>query len=423
MPLSEEIAIALRKCNRCGFCQAGCPIYKVTGVEWETARGRIELVRSALLDHNLELKDIDDPVFHCLTCNNCVEHCPAGIQTADIIFGAREEIRRRQGNSWIQKMLFRKLLPNPSLLHSASRLLRLADVTGLRSAARKTGLTRLIGDAGKAEAIVPPAPSSEGLAAIARQVKKIENPKHKVAYFVGCHAANLSPAVAAATIRILHKHRVDVVVPEFVCCGLPAAGYGDADSARELARKNIDTARALDVEAIVTPCGSCSSYLKEYGKLFADENEWPEKAADFAGKVKDLSEFLVDIGLNTEMSTVRKKVTYHDPCHLAHFQKIREQPRTIIKNIPGVEFVEMAESNMCCGAAGSYAFNHYDLSMKVLERKMDNLAKTSADILVTNCPGCVMQLAYGAKKHGLPTRTTELVELLDLAYHTGDDEP
>ncbi len=423
MPLSEDIAIALRKCNRCGFCQAGCPMYKVTGVEWETARGRIELVRSALVDHTLEIEDIEDPVFHCLTCNNCTAHCPPGIRTADIIFGAREEILRQKGSSWIQKMLFQKLLPRPSLLKSASRLLRLADVSGLRPTARKLGLTRLIGDAGKAEAIVPPAPSSEGLAAIARQLKKIDNPKHKAAYFVGCHAATISPAVAAATIRILHKHRVDVVVPEFVCCGLPAAGYGDTVSARGLARKNIDIAGALDVDAIVTPCGSCSSYLKEYGKLLAGENEWSEKAAAFSGKVKDLSEFLVDIGLNTEMNEVRKKVTYHDPCHLAHFQKITAPPRTVIQSIPGVEFVEMNEANMCCGAAGSYAFNHYDLSMKILERKMGNLAKTSADILVTNCPGCVMQLAYGAGKHELPTRATELVELLDLAYRAGDDEP
>lgn len=421
MALAEDITIALRKCNKCGFCQAGCPMYKVTGVEWETARGRIEMVRDALLDNKLELAEIEDPVFHCLTCNNCVEHCPPGIKTADIIFGAREEMRKQQGNSWVQKMLFRKLLPSPSRLHKASRLLHLADVTGLRAAARKTGLTRLIGDAGRAEAIVPPVPSSEGLASIARQVKPIENPKHRVAYFVGCHAANLSPRIATATVRVLNKNRVDVVVPEFACCGLPAAGYGDADSARELARKNIAAAHSLDVDAIITPCGSCSSFLKEYDKLFPDDEEWKEKASGFGGKVRDLSEFLVDIGLNPEMKTLQKKVTYHDPCHLAHFQKIRQQPRTLLKSIPGVEFVEMKEANMCCGAAGSYAFNHYDLSMRVLDRKMDNFGQTSADILTTSCPGCVMQLAYGVKQHGIPARTTEIIELLDLAYGADDD--
>ncbi len=421
MALAEEIAVALRKCNKCGFCQAGCPMYKVTGVEWETARGRIEMVRDALLDNRLELAEIEDPVFHCLTCNNCVEHCPPAIKTADIILSAREEMLKQQGNSWIQKMLFRKLLPSPSRLHKVSRLLHLADATGLRTAARKTRLTRLIGDAGKAEAIVPPVPSSEGLAAIARQVKPIENPKYRVAYFVGCHAANLSPRVAAATVRVLNKNRVDVVVPEFICCGLPAAGYGDTDSAREMARKNIDTARSLDVDAVITPCGSCSSFLKEYAKLFPADEEWKEKASGFSSKVRDLSEFLVDIGLNPEMKTIQKKVTYHDPCHLAHFQKIRQQPRTVLKSIPGIEFVEMKEANMCCGAAGSYAFNHYDLSMKVLDRKMDNLGQTSADILTTSCPGCVMQLAYGVKQHGIPARTTEIVELLDLAYGANDE--
>ena len=136
MPVAEEIAVALRKCNKCGFCQAGCPIYKVTGMEWETARGRIEIVRAALLDQNLELDEIDDPVFHCLTCNNCVAHCPAGIKTADIIFSAREEIIRQRGDSWLQKMLFHKLLPNPSLLNRASRLLLVQARKSLRVKAR-----------------------------------------------------------------------------------------------------------------------------------------------------------------------------------------------------------------------------------------------------------------------------------------------
>ena len=342
--VAKELAEALQRCNKCGFCLARCPIYKVTGVEWTAARGRLTLISSTLLDDQLELDDIKEPVANCLTCNACFEDCPGGVMTADIIFKTREELLRRQGQPWLQKLLLQKVLANPSLLHGASRLLRLADVAGLRTVARKTGLTRLMGDAGKAEVMVPKVPPSGGQAAITRLTKGVEHPKYRVAYFTGCYAPNLAPETVAATIRILHGHQVEVIVPEFVCCGLPAAGYGDRSLARSLARSNIDLASNLNVEAIVTPCASCSSFLKGYGKLLADEPQWSGKAADFCGKARDLSEFLIEIGLDTEMSAIRKRVTFHDPCHLAHHQKIREQPRTILKSIPGVEFIEQTQA-------------------------------------------------------------------------------
>ena len=419
--VAEEIAETLQRCNKCGLCLAGCPIYKITGVEWTNARGRIALLRSALLDHRLELSELEEPIFNCLTCNGCVEHCPPAVMTGELVFKAREEMLKQRGDSWLQRLIFQKLLSNPSRVHQASKLLRLVDVTGLRTAARKTGLTKLIGDAGKAEVIVPKVPAGEGLEAIKRLARKIENPRQRVAYFVGCYAPNFAPEKAAATIRVLHRHQVEVIVPEFVCCGLPAAGYGDMLSAQSLARKNIDLAGKLKVDAIVTPCASCSSFLKDYVKLLANDPQWAEKAKDFAGKVRDISEFLVDIGLVTEMGTVKKKVTWHDPCHLAHYQKIKEPPRTILKSIPGVEFIELGEANMCCGAAGTYAFKNYDLSMKVLARKMSNVEKTSADILVTSCPGCVMQLSYGVSQQKVPTHAFEIVELLDHAYQTAKD--
>ena len=298
----------------------------------------------------------------------------------------------------------------------ASKLLRLADVTGLRPAARKTGLIKILGDAGKAESMMSEVPPSGGLDAIRHFIKKIENPKYRVAYFPGCYAPNFRPSEAEATIRILNKHQVEVVVPEFVCCGLPAAGYGDMATARSLAKTNIDTASKLNVDAIVTACASCSSFLKEYEKHLANEPEWVEKAKGFTAKVKDISEFLIDIGLVTEMGTVNKKVTWHDPCHLARYQKIKAQPRTILKSIPGVDFVEMNEADICCGAAGTYGFTHYDLSQEVLARKMGNVEKTNADILVSSCPACVMQLSSGVRQRKLPMQVVEIVELLDQAY-------
>jgi glycolate oxidase iron-sulfur subunit len=413
--VSDKKATALMQCNKCGFCLAHCPVYKVTGVEWTAARGRIALIRGAMLDNQLDVDEIKDAVANCLTCKACTDDCPAAVQTADIILGAREDLLEKNGQPWYMQMVFQKLLADPATLNKATGFLRLADATGLRAASNATGLLKLLGDAGKASSMVPKVPGGRGLRKIGRLAKKIENPKSKVAYFVGCFAANFGPGEAAATIRILNKNRVEVAVPEFVCCGLPATGYGDIAAAKNLARRNLEIAKEPGVDAIVTSCASCSSFLKDYGKLFAGEPE-EEAAKKFAAKVKDISEFLVDIGLNTEMGTIGKKVTYHDPCHLARYQKIKNQPRAILKSIPGVEFVELPEADMCCGAAGTYGFKNYDLSMQVLSRKMGYVEKTGAAILVSSCPACVMQLNSGVKNRKMPVETLALVRLLDEAY-------
>jgi len=239
-----------------------------------------------------------------------------------------------------------------------------------------------------------------------------------VAYFVGCVGINLTPHVTEAAIRVLNKHDVEVVIPDFVCCGMPAYGYGDMESVLTMAKKNLDLARSLEVDAIITTCATCGSLLKRYPSLLSEDASYSVQANVFTSKVKDISEFLVDIGLNNEMGTLKHKVTYHDPCHLGRFQKITSQPRQILQSIPGVEFIEMAESNVCCGAAGSYNLSHYDLSMKVLARKMQNVAQTDAELLITCCPGCSMQLAHGIREHRLEMKSMELIELLDLAYQS-----
>jgi glycolate oxidase iron-sulfur subunit len=201
---------------------------------------------------------------------------------------------------------------------------------------------------------------------------------------------------------------------------MPAMGYGDHDAMMSMVKKNLDLTESLkEVDAIITTCASCGSMLKKYASLLKDDPQYVEAAKTFAGKVKDISEFLVGIGLNIEMKGLKTKVTYHDPCHLGRFQKISAPPRQILKSIPGVEYVELAEANVCCGAAGSYSLGHYDLSMKVLARKIGNVAKTGADLIVTCCPGCSMQLAHGTRTHKLKTKATELVELLDRAYSPG----
>jgi len=409
----QEVSEALLRCNKCGFCLAGCPIYKVTGIEWTAARGKLALLRS-VLDNELELQELAEPLFSCLTCNCCVDHCPSGVITDELILKARAEVVKEQGQPWIQKLIFRRLLPNPSRLQKLVRPLGWIQASGLRSAVRSLGLTRLLGSAGKAEPILPSVPFSHHITSASSP--ELEHPKYRVAYFIGCAGINLTPQVAEAAIRVLNKHDVEVVIPDFACCGMPAYGYGDVESTLKMAKQNIDLARSLEVDAIITTCATCGSLLKRYPALLSDDADYSAQANSFAAKVRDISEFLVDIGLNTEMETIKHRVTYHDPCHLGRFQKVTSQPRQILQSIPGVEFVEMAEANMCCGAAGSYSLGHYDLSMKVLARKIENVARTNADLLVTCCPGCSMQLAHGIRRNGAEITSVELVELLDQAY-------
>ena len=416
----QKLSESLLRCNKCGFCLAGCPIYKATGIEWTAARGRLTLLHS-VLDKELELRELTEPLFNCLTCNCCVDHCPSGVMTDELILKARAELVKEQGQPWVQRFIFHKLLPNPSRLQKLARLLGWLQTSGLLSAARGLGLTKLLGDAGKAEQILPSIPS--GHYVTPASYPKLEHPSYRVAYFVGCAGTNITPQVAEAAIRVLNKHNVEVVIPEFVCCGMPAYGYGDIESTLIMAKKNIALLRPLEVDAIITTCATCGSLLKRYPNLLSEDTDNSAQAKAFAEKVKDISEFLMDIGLNTEMGTLKHRVTYHDPCHLGRFQKITSQPRQLLQSIPGVEFVEMAESNICCGAAGSYSLGHYDLSMKVLARKMQNVARTNADLLVTCCPGCSMQLAHGIREHGLKMKSMEMVELLDIGYRSATKYP
>ncbi|MBI4294846.1 MAG: (Fe-S)-binding protein [Chloroflexi bacterium] len=413
----DEINKALQRCNRCGFCQAGCPLYKVTGLERTTARGRLAIIGTALAG-KLGLDDLEEAAFNCLTCNGCVDHCPPEVITTQVVTRVREELLKRRGQPWQQRFLLHSLLPNPSLQRTMMGLARFSQVSGLRAVLRRSGLLALLPAARRAEALLPPIPRLGTDAGPGKLIVAPPEPEYRVAFFIGCLNANLYPETVAAALRLLARHRVQVTLPDFRCCGLPAYSYGDSESARSLARKNID-AVGHDVDAVVTACASCGSFLKDYRQLLAQDAGYSERAAAFSARVKDITELLAQVQPAPGATALEQRITYHDPCHLARFQKVTQQPRHLLKSVPGLELVEMAEADMCCGGAGSYSLGHYELSLKVLERKMDNVAATGASILVTGCPGCRMQLAYGASRRKLPVAVLDTVELLDRAYSQG----
>jgi glycolate oxidase iron-sulfur subunit len=194
-------------------------------------------------------------------------------------------------------------------------------------------------------------------------------------------------------------------------------GYGEIEEARKLARHNIDAFSSSGVEVIVTDCASCGSFLRGYHTLLKEDPEYAEKALAFSEKIQDISEFLAQsISLRQDLGEIRGRVTYHDPCHLVRAQNVADQPRQLLNLIPGLELVEMKEADLCCGGAGSYNLTHYETSMKILDRKMTNIAATGADLIATGCPGCQMQLRLGVKRKGLGARVVHPIELLDQAY-------
>ncbi len=414
----SALAELVEKCNRCGFCQAGCPTYKATGLEWQVSRGRVALVRD-ILDGRIELleDDIREALGSCLRCGGCTTHCPPQVQTPEIVDLAIEELVRLKGQPWVQRVIFRDLLPNRGLLDATGRAVWLGQVTGAQGVAKSLGITKILGnDAHRAQDGLPKLPPKTARQLLPTMMRPLPNRRYRVAYFIGCATNQLYPEVAASMLRVLYANNTEVLVPEVVDCGKPPTVYGDFDAAHALARKNIDAMYGLDVDAIVTDCATCGSFIKEYDKLMAEDPRYAEKAKAVAGKMKDISEFLTEIELNNQMGDVKSRITYHDPCHLVRFQKVSAQPRALLKSIPGLEFKEMAEADMCCGGAGSYSLTHYDLSQQVLSRKMGNASRTDAGYLATGCPACMMQLSSGVQRDGLPMKVIHTVQLLDKAY-------
>lgn len=422
----QDITNELFRCNKCGFCQEVCPTYKVTGEEFSLARGRNQLMRlsaESVFDLTKE-PEINHHIYSCLLCGNCVVACPSSVKTDMMIKVARAEITKASGQPFPIRMALQGVLADQKRLALGAKTLRFYQRSGARWLARHTGFLNLLGSLGKAEGVLPDIPEKNLREKLPEILKKPANPRAKVIYFPGCIINNFFSAVGEATIRVLQENDVEVIVPEeTTCCGLPHEAYGDVETQIKVAKANIDAFSKYDnVDAIITDCSTCAHGLESYGELFENDSAYAEKAKKVAKKVKDPSQYLVNIGFKKDMGPVNAKVTYHDPCHAVRGIGVKSEPREIIKSIPGIEFVEMNESDWCCGGAGSYNVTHYDISRRILDRKMGNFKKTNANYLVTSCPSCMMQLGHGIDVHNLNARTIHVMQLLDMAYRNKNNK-
>ena len=411
---------SILQCMRCGFCLAVCPTYALTNRERSSPRGRAALAR-AVAEGRLEFTAaVGEEAFFCLDCKACSTACPSGVQVGTIM-----EFCRSQEQSFhplplpagiLRDFILKRMLPSPDLMETSLLPVRLYQRLGVQWAVRRIGLNRFLPDTlAKMEGILPTLGRPLRLdipAVIPAQGKK----RGRVAFFLGCAMSLVFPDVSRQTARILSQQGFEVVTPAKVkCCGAPHLAEGDRETARRLALINLDLFLGLDCEYIVTDCAGCGCALKEYEELLAGHADH-ERLRLFRSKLRDISEFLAEVGIRTEeLKEVPLSVTYHEPCHLVHGQGLSVPPRQVIRQIPGVELREMKESSWCCGMAGSFALKEIETSRKLLERKLANVRDTNADILVTANPGCHLQLAWGVRELGLKRPVLHIVELLGRA--------
>ena len=404
----------LYQCVHCGLCLNQCPTYRATGLEPESPRGRIHLVKAAA-DGRIELSDrFKEHIYLCLLCRACESACPSGVQYGRIAEAAREHIGP-PGSATCRRILnfvFTQMLPHARRLKLAFTLLRLYQRTGLQRILRPL-LPQKMRDM---DAMLPAIPK-KFFRPEANVLPAIGPRRARVAMLNGCVMPLLFGDVNAATVRVLRRNGCEVVFPEQqTCCGALNIHNGENIAAKKMARQNIDAFLAAGIDAIVVNAAGCGAAMKEYDYLLRDDSEYAEKAKRFSATVKDAGEFLAGLGLVGPMAPINLTVTYQDPCHLAHGQKIRSQPRQLLQAIPGLKLNEMEGADRCCGSAGIYNMTHASMSQHLLKEKMQFVGATAAQAMVAPNPGCMLQLAYGAKYYGPNLPVYHLIDLLDRAY-------
>ncbi len=416
--LTEEYREALSHCAHCGLCLEACPTYAIFGTEMDSPRGRIALMRAAVrgdLTEEQFLTTFAEHITLCLECRACETACPANVQYGKLIEGARialEELRQpgvvERAVRWVGMT---QLMPHVGQMKLLARLMWLYEVSGLQWLVRT--LNFLPQPLHAMEGILPPIPAHYG--DYSQPAPAAGEKRGVVAFFYGCIQEAFVGAVNAATIRVLQRNGYEVHFPQSqTCCGAAQWHTGDESLAKKLAKQNIDAFAAYDV--IINNAGGCGLTLQEYPDLLKDDPDYAEKAAQFAAKVQDFSEFIAAHLREAPRGALRVRATYSDSCHLRHGQKVIDQPRALLRLIPGLELVELRYPDRCCGSAGIYNIVQNATASAVLDAKMIDIALTGAEIVVTSNTGCHMQLVAGVRRAGLNAKVLHVAELLDLSY-------
>lgn len=413
------------QCIHCGMCLATCPTYNKTLNERSSPRGRIRLMKK-VAEGELPMTAIfADEMEFCLDCQACETACPAGVQYGPMVEAARVETTKA-GYGGPLKRLMKKIGMNVVLsskfwLKFVGRLIYAYQNFGLRWLVRKSRILKLVGNMERIEELTPTISRTYSESVLAERIPAYGETRYRIAFLTGCLMDVCFADINLDTVEALRRNGCEIIVPKKqVCCGSLQGHYGERDKALSLARVNIDAFMAYDFDYLITNSAGCAAFMKEYAHFFKDDPVYAERAAALSAKTRDVMEFLGDIELNeADLKPLAAKATYHDACHLAHTQKITEQPRNVLAAIPGLELIPLEESTWCCGSAGIYNVLRYDDSMWFLDRKMDNIERTGATIVTTGNPGCMGQIAYGAKLRKLDLETLHPITLVRRSYDGG----
>lgn len=410
----------LYTCVHCGLCLTACPTYLATGLETESPRGRIALMR-AVHEGRLPLSPLVARHWDlCLGCRACEAVCPSAVPYGRLIERTRAQVLQRLRQPLAlrlaQNLAFDHLLPFPGRLRLSIGLLRLYQRLGLQRLVRSLRLLRPFPMLERMDSLLTPVPG-HFFTARGQVYRPRREPLGRVALLSGCVMPLLHASTMRACVRVLTHNGFEVVVPrEQVCCGALHIHSGRLEQGRALARRNIDAFLEAQPDAIIVASAGCGSTMKEYAHLLKDDPLYAAKAQAFARKVRDIHEFLVSIPFTPPPTPMEITVTYQDPCHLAHAQRITQAPRRILQSIPGLRLVEMHNSTLCCGAAGSYQILQWEMSQRLCADKIADAVSTGAQVLATANPGCAIQLEAGVHRRGLPLRVAYVIDLLDEAY-------
>ena len=414
-------ASVYNKCVRCGLCLPTCPTYVETLTETSGPRGRISLVK-AVAEERLDLLSpgFVHQMSECLDCRACEAVCPSGVQYGRLVEDARHEIEKAQqpkrspASRFFRWLTLRALFGNLAFMRFAAALLRFYQRSGLQALIRKSGLLRVL-HLDESEALAPAISSSFF---VARNQRFAASPSRvTVMLHAGCVMHVAFAHVDEATVRVLQRNGCTVLAPAAQgCCGAIAVHAGEMDFGRELAKRNIEAFQRSGAEYYIINAAGCGSTLKEYGHLLHDDPQWADRAANFSARVRDVLEFLDEIGLPAQPGPLERTVTYQDACHLAHAQRITAPPRRLLTRIPGLRLVEMNESSLCCGSAGIYNVTQPEMARRLGTRKADNVIATSAEIVATANPGCALQMMAHLREKKSPIAVKHVIELLDEAY-------
>ena len=412
----------LLQCVHCGLCLPSCPTYAELGQEPDSPRGRIYLIK-ALADGRIALSDsVAEHLSLCLGCRACESACPSGVQYGHLIEAGRAELEaRRPGPVWrrlVRRAVFDALLPHPGLLRAAATALRVYQRSGLQRLVRGSGLLRLLPASIRAsETLLPPLPPAGRRGSLPEVVPARGTRRGRAGLLHGCVQDAVFRLHNEATVRCLARQGVEVAIPRAQrCCGALHAHAGEPERARALARATIAAFDGAEVETVVVNAAGCGAHMKAYGHLLRSDAAWAERAATFARKVVDVTEFLARAPLAGPLGPLPLRATYHDPCHLAHGQQVRSAPRALLRAVPGLELVELGEAEMCCGSAGIYNLTEPVMARRLLDRKVAHVEATGAAAVVTANPGCILQIAAGLRARGRPAEVLHVVEVLDRAY-------